>query len=74
MKQFSLLFTVISILFSKSSNAQISKDSDLFIQLKKTDSLFFEEGFNKCNFEILETYIPTDFEFYHDENGTQDRE
>jgi len=74
MKQFSLLFTIIFILFPKSSNAQISKDSDLFIQLKKTDSLFFEEGFNKCNFEILETYIPTDFEFYHDENGKQDRE
>jgi CubicO group peptidase (beta-lactamase class C family) len=74
MKQLSLLFTIIFILFSKSSNAQVAKDSDLFIQLKKTDSLFFEEGFNKCNFEILETYIPTDFEFYHDENGTQDRE
>lgn len=74
MKQFSLLFTIIFILFSNSSNAQIAKDSDLFIQLKKADSLFFEEGFNKCNFEILETYIPNDFEFYHDENGTQNKE
>lgn len=74
MKQFSLLFTVISTLLCYTSNAQISKDSNLFIQLKKTDSLFFEEGFNKCNFEILETYIPNDFEFYHDENGTQNKE
>lgn len=74
MKQFSLLFTIIFLLYSNCSNAQIAKDSDFFIQLKKTDSLFFEEGFNKCNFEILETYIPNDFEFYHDENGTQNRE
>lgn len=74
MKQFSLLFTVISTLICYNSNAQISKDSNLFIQLKKTDSLLFEEGFNKCNFEILETYIPSDFEFYHDENGTQNKE
>jgi CubicO group peptidase (beta-lactamase class C family) len=74
MKQFCLLFTIIFILLSTSSNAQISKHSELFIELKKTDSLFFEEGFNKCNFEILETYIPSNFEFYHDENGTQNRE
>jgi CubicO group peptidase (beta-lactamase class C family) len=74
MKQFSLLFTIIFLLYSNFSNAQIAKDSDLFIQLKKTDSLFFEEGFNKCNIELLETYIPNDFEFYHDENGTQNRE
>ena len=74
MKQFSLFFTITLILFSNSGNAQISKGSDLFMELKKTDSLFFEEGFNKCNFEILETYIPNDFEFYHDENGTQNKE
>lgn len=73
MRQFSLLFAIIFLLYSNCSNAQVAKDSDLFLQLKKTDSLFFEEGFNKCNFEILETYIPSDFEFYHDENGTQDR-
>ncbi|MFK8036915.1 MAG: serine hydrolase [Crocinitomicaceae bacterium] len=74
MKQLSLLFTIIFLLYANCCNAQISKDSDLFIQLKKTDSLFFEEGFNKCNFEMLETYIPNNFEFYHDENGTQNRE
>ena len=74
MKQFSLFFTIIFTLFSCKIEAQISKDSDLFIQLKKNDSLFFEEGFNKCNFEMLETYIPNDFEFYHDENGTQNKQ
>jgi len=74
MKQFSLLISIILLLFTASGNAQVSKNSALFIQLKKADSLFFEEGFNKCNFEILETYIPNDFEFYHDENGTQNKE
>ena len=74
MKLFNPLFTITFILFPNILSSQISKDSDLFIQLKKTDSLFFNEGFNKCNYEILETYIPDDFEFYHDENGTQDKE
>ena len=46
MKQFSLLFTIILFLFSSVSSAQISKNSELFIQLKKTDSIFFEETFN----------------------------
>jgi len=73
MKQINLLCTLVFVLFSNISNAQISKDSGLFIELKKTDSLFFEECFNKCNFELLETYIPNDFEFYHDINGAQNR-
>lgn len=73
MKQFSLLFTIVFVLFSKVNFAQISKNSALFIQLKKTDSLFFEECFNKCNFKLLETYIANDFEFYHDINGSQNR-
>ena len=74
MKHFCLFTTFISILFSFEISAQIPKDSELFLQLKKTDSIFFEETFNLCNLEILETYIPLDFEFYHDINGTQNRE
>ena len=42
-------------------------------QLKHQDSLLFECGFNQCNFTILEDIIAKDFEFYHDENGKQDR-
>ena len=74
MRQFSTLLTIIFLLYSNCSNAQVAKDSDLFIHLKKTDSLFFEECFNKCNFELLETYIPNDFEFYHDKNGISNRD
>ena len=68
-----LLLTALSI-FSLSINGQISKESKLFQELKKTDSLFFEQGFNNCNFQILEQYIPSNFEFYHDENGLQNKE
>jgi len=74
MKKLCFLFTLTSLLCATKSNAQIAKDSALFIQLKKTDSVFFEEGFNKCNLQVLETYISNDFEFYHDENGTQNRQ
>jgi CubicO group peptidase (beta-lactamase class C family) len=74
MKQFFLLNTIVFILFPNTIYAQVSKDSDLFLQLKQTDSLFFEECFNKCNFELLDTYIPNDFEFYHDENGTSNKD
>ena len=73
MRQFSILFTIIFLLYSNYNTAQVAKDSELFMQLKKTDSIFFEETFNKCNLELLETYIPTDFEFYHDINGIQNR-
>ncbi|WP_271765118.1 serine hydrolase [Aquimarina algiphila] len=74
MKQFNLLIFTILILLSKNIQSQVSKNSTLFKELKSVDSLFFEEGFNKCNFQILEKYIPSDFEFYHDENGVQNRE
>ena len=57
MKQINLLCTLVFVLFSNISNAQISKDSGLFIELKKTDSLFFEECFNKCNFELFKVII-----------------
>jgi len=71
-----LKFVVFATLstFTLGINGQISKESKLFQELKIADSLFFEKGFNNCNFEILEQYIPSDFEFYHDENGVQNRE
>ncbi|SNR15972.1 serine hydrolase [Tenacibaculum jejuense] len=73
MKQFYTHILILIVLFSTKIGAQISKNSKLFNELKQIDSLFFEEGFNKCNFSLLEKYIATDFEFYHDENGIQNR-
>ncbi|TPN82905.1 serine hydrolase [Aquimarina algicola] len=68
-----ILFTALSI-FSIGINGQVSKESKIFQELKKADSLFFQKGFNNCNLEVLEHYLPSDFEFYHDENGMQNKE
>ena len=63
MKQLNILVLTIFILISKNLQAQVSKNSTLFKELKKADSLFFEEGFNKCNFQILEKYIPNKIKY-----------
>ncbi|WP_378184810.1 serine hydrolase [Aquimarina sp. W85] len=73
MRHYTLFFTSALLIISTFCTAQVAKDSELFVQLKKIDSIFFEEGFNACNFEVLETYIPKDFEFYHDQGGIQNR-
>ncbi len=54
--------------------AQVSENSELFIQLKKYDSLVFEQGFNKCDFISLEKVIHKDLEFLHDQGGIQNKE
>ena len=38
------------------------------------DSIFFEKGFNQCDFTYLEDHIAKSFTFYHDQGGIQDRE
>jgi len=67
---FSVAFTVISIY---STFGQIDEHSDLFIELKMQDSIFFERGFNQCDFNYLESRIAKDLRFYHDQSGLQDR-
>ena len=74
MKSYQFLLAIACMLIANNSYTQVAKNSDLFLALKQADSLIFNEGFNKCNFEILERYIPTDFEFYHDENGLSNRQ
>lgn len=56
------------------SFSQVSKDATIFINLKKADSLIFNEGFNKCNLEALRKVLHNDLEFLHDQNGTQNLE
>jgi hypothetical protein len=53
--------------------AQVKEKSQLFIELQKKDSILFEEGFNKCNLIALENLLDSNFEFYHDQNGMQDK-
>ncbi len=67
---FTLIFLTVSII---SAEAQTDKNSTLFIELKKQDSIFFERGFNQCDLDYLGSHIADDFKFYHDQSGFQDK-
>jgi len=72
MKKVNVIFSII--LFSTlNGNTQINKGSELYKTIYQYDSLLFEEGFNRCNLKLVNSIITTDFEFYHDVNGTQDK-
>jgi hypothetical protein len=61
------------LLFSAFLTAQAAKDSELFLALKKHDSLFFEKSFNECDLAFLEKAIHPDLVFYHDQGGVQNK-
>ena len=67
---FTVTFLALSIFCA---NAQIDKNSNLFIELKMQDSIFFELGFHKCDFNYLESHIAKDLKFFHDQIGMLDR-
>lgn len=67
---------LLSLIFMSSIlnlNAQVAKDSPLFLELKKEDSLFFERGFNQCDIPFLESKVSKDLKFFHDNGGFQDK-
>lgn len=66
LKSFILLFALIT---SVQLTGQVKNDSQLFLTLKKNDSLLFELGFNKCDISSFEHLISDDLEFYHDQGG-----
>ena len=49
--------------------AQLPSEDPLFQQVMILDSILFQEGFNKCNFEALNRITAEDLEFYHDQGG-----
>lgn len=53
---------------------QADEKSPLFIALQKKDSILFEQGFNNCNMEAIANLLDSTFEFYHDQNGVQDKQ
>ena len=69
----SILILGVLTLLSNITYSQVSKDSELYLQLKKMDSLVFQEGFNKCKLTSLEKTIAEGFEFYHDVGGIQEK-
>lgn len=70
MKKFLVVFFLN---FSISIFAQAAKDSELFLKLKKHDSIFFEKSFNQCDIAFLEKAIHPDLVFYHDQGGIQNK-
>ncbi len=71
-KSLSTIVLITSIIFGN-IKAQIAKTSDLFIELKKQDSLFFELGFNNCDWVYLEKHTDENLKFYHDNGGFKDK-
>jgi len=61
------------LLFITNLQAQVAKDSPLFLELKKQDSVFFERGFNNCDIAYLEKTVDNNLKFYHDNGGFQDK-
>ena len=71
-KQFGIIFQILFLSIGN-LNAQIDKNSPLFLELKKQDSLFFERGFNNCDIAYLEKTMDDNLKFYHDNGGFQDK-
>jgi len=69
----SIFILGIITLITQTSQSQVLEDSSLFLQLKKMDSIVFQEGFNQCNLVALETTIHPEFEFYHDVGGSSEK-
>src|SRR5687767_5591279 len=65
--------TILSCLCTR-PEAQIAKDSDLFVIMKKMDSILFDRGFNQCDTAALQAIIHKDLVFYHDQGGIQNRQ
>ncbi|MBN8680857.1 MAG: nuclear transport factor 2 family protein [Chitinophagales bacterium] len=66
--------TILILTFSMGmANAQVSKNSDLFLALKQQDSIFFERGFNLCDLDYLNQATHADLVFYHDQGGVQNK-
>lgn len=68
-----ILFSVFLIISFQNIRAQINRNSSLFTELKKQDSIFFERGFNQCDIAFLEMATAEDLKFFHDQSGFQDR-
>jgi hypothetical protein len=71
----SIIILLLTLVVSASKiNAQEAKTSELFLTLKKVDSIFFERCFNQCDMAFLEKAVHKDLDFYHDKGGMQTRQ
>lgn len=54
-------------------SAQLQHTDPLYAQMVQMDSLLFGQGFNNCNYKMLEDILAPDLEFYHDKGGIQNK-
>ena len=72
MNKTTYLIIGFSLFLYQTISSQISRDSELFKELKEMDNLVFQKGFNECDLSKLEDIIHDEFEFYHDKSGYQE--
>jgi hypothetical protein len=68
-----IIFVVLIIFTVHFSVGQVDKNSDLFLNLKKHDSIFLELGFNQCDLKYIDQMVHHDLNFYHDQGGIQNK-
>ncbi|AOW21834.1 nuclear transport factor 2 family protein [Urechidicola croceus] len=64
-----LLFISLAVLTFQNIHSQVAKDSELYLEFKRIDSFLFDNSFNKCKLEMIDSIISNDLEFYHDKGG-----
>jgi len=69
----SIILILIFLFSSHLMKAQFNSDSttrqELFNEIATMDSLLFNVAFNKCNFDLFDSIINEDLEFYDDRTG-----
>ncbi|MFP9113270.1 nuclear transport factor 2 family protein [Flavobacterium sp. RHBU_3] len=73
MKKLSQLFTIAIFFTGLIASAQVQHTDPLYAQMIQMDSQLFEQGFNNCNYKVLEDILAPDLEFYHDQGGVQNK-
>ena len=69
MKKSKIFGCLLFLIFISNAWSQIPETSELYKQMMKMDSLLFEQGFNNCNYAVLEKFTADDLEFFHDQGG-----
>ena len=64
-----IVLSLICVISFQFISAQVSHDSELYLELKARDSLLFDLGFNECKIDAFQSFISEDLEFYHDQGG-----
>jgi len=67
------VLTVVTFLFFSlqltTADAQVSKNSKLYQEIKAQDSLLFTIGFNTCDVGQFDRLLTADFKMFHDKAG-----